>query len=464
MCPPGTGHSGPTWPIGSAPKNPSGGLRWTETDREITRLALPALGALIAEPLYVLADTAVVGNLGTPQLGGLALASQVLLSFHALMIFLAYGTTAAVSRLMGAGRDSEAAHQAVQSIWLAFGVGVVGAGVIYTASDPLLEVLGGTGETFENASTYLNVSLLGLPAMLMSLACVGYLRGLQDTVRPLIVAGVTAVLNVVLELFLIYQLDYGIGASALSTVVAQWLGAAMYLGWVARAVRSHGVALLPSATAMGRVAKVAGDLFIRTAALRASFTVATAAAARMGEVELAAHEISFQLWILVALALDAVAIAGQAMMGRLLGAGDAQAARRVGNRMLQWGAVTGALFGAIMLGLRPWLPEIFSNDPAVVGLTGFLILHLALMQPINGAVFALDGILIGAGDMRFLAWAMTGAAALFVPLVLLIPALDLGIGWLWGAIWVLMVARLISLLWRFKGDAWLRVVGSGLTT
>ncbi len=428
---------------------------WTETDRDITRLALPALGALVAEPLYILADTAVVGHLGTPQLAGLSLASQALLTFHAVMIFLAYGTTAAVSRLLGAGDHGEAARQAVQSIWLALGAGMAGAGLLYVLTDPILELLGGEGEVLRNARVYLRVSLPGLPAMLIALACVGYLRGLQDTVRPLVVAVTTAILNLVLELVLIYGFDQGIGASALSTVVAQWVGAGLYIWWVAAAVRGHSVRLRPDLSALRRQMVVAGDLFVRTSALRGSFTVAVAAAARIGDADLAAHEITFQLFFLMALALDAVAIAGQAMMGRFLGADDRSGARHVGQRMVQWGLVTGALAGGLILATRQWLPDIFSDDPAVLSLTSFLLVHLALLGPLAGLVFALDGILIGAGDMRFLAVAMVGAALLFVPLALAVPALGWGIGWVWGAIWVLMATRAAALVWRFRTDAWL---------
>ena len=431
-------------------------LRWTDTDRDIARLAVPAFGALVAEPLYILADTAVVGHLGTTQLAGLALAGQALLSIHAVSIFLAYGTTAAVSRLLGADQHGQAAFQAVQSIWLALGIGISGAIGLWLAADPILELLGGDGDVLTNARVYLLVSLPGLPAMLISLACVGYLRGLQDTVRPLIVAVVTAIGNLVLELVLIYGFDQGIGASALSTVVAQWVGALLYLRWVYAAVAEHDVALRPELGTLRRQLVVAGDLFLRTAALRASFTVAVAAAARIGDTELAAHEIAFQLWFLVALSLDAVAIAGQAIVGRHLGAGDVAETRRVANRMVQWGLATGAIACLLLLAVRPWLPEVFSSDDAVVSLAGFLILHLALLGPLSGLVFTLDGILIGAGDMRFLAIAMAGAAAIFIPAALAVPALDLGIGWVWGAIWLLMVARAIPLTVRFRGSAWLR--------
>lgn len=436
------------------------GLRWSALDKEIVRLAVPAFGALIAEPLYVLADTAVVGNIGTSELGGLALASQALLTLHAVMIFLAYGTTAAVSRLLGAGDEREAAHQAVQGLWLAFAAGIVLAAVLWFMTDPALRLLGAEGEILTNGRIYLRISLFGLPAMLLALAGVGYLRGLQDTTRPLVVAVVTAVGNVVLESVLIFGLDFGIGASALSTVVAQWVGAAMYLLWIRRAVRSHAVRLSPDQATIRKLMKVAGDLFVRTAALRASFTIAAAAAARIGEADLGAHEITFQMWYLVALALDAIAIAGQAIVGRYLGAGDGDQAWRLGIRMIQWGLAAGTLACGLILLTRPFVPAIFSDDPAVVSLAGFLFLHLAFMQPINGVAFTLDGILIGAADMRFLAWAMVGAAAVFIPLAVMVPVLDLGIGWVWGSLWVLMVVRASTLTLRFRSRAWIRTGAS----
>jgi putative MATE family efflux protein len=340
-------------------------------------------------------------------------------------------------------------------MWLAVGSGVVGGALLALGARPVLTLLGGDGAVLDAALTYLRISVLGLPAMLLSLAAVGYLRGLQDTLRPFLVAVITAGGNLLLEIVLVFGFGLGIGASALSTVVAQWAGAAMYLRWVGRAVRVHGAPLRPEARGLRAQAAVAGDLFLRTAALRLSFTVAVAVAARLGTVEVGAHEIVFQIFLFVALALDAVAIAGQAIIGRVLGAGDTLGARRVGNRMVRWGVATGALATVGLLAARPWLPDLFSDDPAVISLVGFLLIHLALMQPLNGVVFALDGILIGAGDMRFLAWAMAGAAALFVPLTLAIPALGLGIGWLWGTLWVLMIVRAVSLLARFRSEAWM---------
>jgi|DEB0MinimDraft_10_1074344.scaffolds.fasta_scaffold00645_4 putative MATE family efflux protein len=434
-------------------------LGWGETDRQIVALALPAFGALIAEPLYILADTAVVGHLGTPQLGGLALASSLLLIAFAVFIFLAYGTTSAVARLLGAGQHRQAAHQAVQSVWLAFLLGLVISTVAFVFRRPLIELLGGQGEVASNAEIYLRISLLGVPAMLMSLAGVGYLRGLQDTRRPLYVAVATAVINLVIELLLINGMGFGIGASALSTVIAQWLSAGAFCVWIARAVSDHDVGLLPDWRIIGRLAGAGVDLLLRTTALRGGLTVTIAVAARIGTDDLAAHEIAFQIWSILAFALDAVAIAAQSMVARSLGAGDIAEARRLGDRMIRWGWWGGILLGLMVLVSSPVLPGLFSDDPAVIALSGFLLLHVALWQPINGVVFSLDGILIGAGDLRYLAVAMIAASSVLIGGAVLVLNQGLGIGWLWGALAAWMVVRCVTLLHRYRGDQWL-VVGA----
>src|SRR5215216_3408289 len=253
-------------------------------DREIAALAVPAPGALIAEPLYVLADTAVVGHLGTPQLGGLAVASSVLLTLYAVFIFLAYGTTAAVSRLLGAGDERAAAHQAVQSMWLALSIGVVVAVVGAALSGPLVTLMGADGAVRTN-------SLVGVPAMLLVLAGTGYLRGLQDTRTPLAVALGTGLLNLALEVGLIYGVGFGIGASAASTVVAQTVAAAVYVQRLGRAARRHRASLAPHPASLASLARVGRDLLIRTAALRAALVVATAVATRLGDTDVAAHQV-----------------------------------------------------------------------------------------------------------------------------------------------------------------------------
>lgn len=428
-------------------------------DREIARLAVPALGALVAEPLYVLADTAVVGNIGTDELAGLAVASSALLTGYAIFIFLAYGTTAAVSRLLGAGKEDEAATQAVQGLWLATVIGVVVAGVVVALADPIVTILGADGAVETNALVYLRISALGIPAQLLTFAGTGYLRGLQDTRTPLLVAVGAATANLVIELVLINGLGFGIGASALSTVTAQVGGALVYLRLITTATSRLGAALRPDWRAVRRLGRTGWDLLVRTLALRGSLTLFTAIAARIGAVEVGAHEVAFAVWSLLALALDAIAIAGQAMIGRFLGAGDTATAREVGRRMLQLGVVAGAIVGAVVLLTRPFVPDVFSGDQDVVSLAGFLLLFVAFLQPVNGAVFVLDGLLIGAGDMAFLAKAMVGAALAVVPLAVYVSVAGLGIGWVWGAITVLMVARLVVLAVRWRSGDW-AVVGA----
>lgn len=430
--------------------------RWLdERDREILRLAIPALGALTAEPLYVLVDTAVVGHLGREALGGLALASAVLLSANALLIFLAYGTTAAVARLTGAGEHREAAEQAVQSLWLAAGIGVVLAVVGWPATPALIALLGGSGEIAAQGERYLRISLLGLPAMLLMLSGVGYLRGLRDTTRPLAVALATAAMNLVIELVLIYGFDRGIGASALATVIAQWTGALVYLRWIGRATARHRVPRRPDRARIRALFRVGVALMARTTALRGSFVLATAVAARIGPVALAAHTIVFELWSFLAFAHDAVAIAAQALVGYALGAGDGAEARAVASRSVRFGLGSGTVLGLALLAGAAALPSLFTDDPEVLEVARFLMVPAAALQPLGAVVFALDGVLIGAGDLRYLAGAMVAAGLVFVAAATTVLALDLGVRWLWAALAVFMAARFVGLWVRYRGTGWL---------
>ena len=415
---------------------------------------MPAFGALIAEPLYVLADTAVVGHLGTPQLGGLAVASSVLLTGYAVFIFLAYGTTGAVARLIGAGNEREAAHHAVQGMWLALCIAAVLVPAGLLSGGWLVRALGASGELAINAEVYLRISMFGVPALLVTLAGTGYLRGRQDTFTPLVVAVASNVLNLVLELALINGLGFGIGASALATVIAQNAAAAVYVARVVRAVRKLDVGVRPDGRAISLLGRAGGALLLRTAALRGALTASTAIATRIGPVDVAAHQIAYELWNSLALALDAIAIAGQAIIGKELGAGDADEARAMGRRMLWLGLCAGVVLGSAVLVLHTVLPHVFSSDGRVLALAGFLLVHVAVLQPINGVVFVLDGILIGAGDLRYMAGAMVAAAAVFAAGGAAVLVLGLGIGWLWAAIGMFMVARLVGLGVRFRTGRW----------
>jgi putative MATE family efflux protein len=423
-------------------------------DREIVRLAVPAFGALVAEPLYVLADTAVVGHLGTTPLGGLAVASSVLLTGYAVFIFLAYGTTGAVARLIGAGDEAEAARQAVQGMWLAVAIAAVLVPAGYLSAGWIVRALGASGAVAENAEVYLRISVLGLPALLVTLAGTGYLRGRQDTITPLAVALGSNVVNLGLELGLIYGLGYGIGASALSTVLAQYLAMAVYVWRVVRAVRALDVGVRPDGRTVRALARTGGALLVRTAALRGALTAATAIAVRIGPVEVAAHQVAFELWNFLALALDAVAIAGQAIIGKELGAGRRDEAIAMGRRMLWFGGWVGVAFGVAIVALRTALPHLFTDDAAVLSLAAFLLWIVAVMQPVNGVVFVLDGVLIGASDLRYMAIAMTGAAAVFAIGGALVLGFGLGIGWLWATLAAFMLARLVGLGLRFRTGAW----------
>ncbi len=412
----------------------------------------------MAEPLYVLADTAIVGHLGTAPLGGLAVSSSALLMIYGLCFFLAYGTTASVARLTGAGEKERAMEQATQSLWLAGLLGVCLAILGYVFATPLLSAMGASGELLIQARIYLQVSMFGAPAMLIMMAGVGYLRGLKDTVRPLWIAVGTAGLNLVLEIIFIYGSGMGIGASAAATVIAQWVGALLYLLLIGQTIAAHQVPLKPNFRIIIQLLRVAVELFIRNLSLAGTFLVATSVATRIGDIDVAAHQVAYQAWFMLAMAMDAMAIAAQALVGNLLGAGESDQARRVGQRTIFWSVGIGILGGCTLAAIHTPLSHLFSGDQAVIALSGFLFIHVALMAPLSGVAFALDGILIGAGDQRFLAGVMTGAAMVTISLMVGTRFLDLGIGWLWATIWIFVGLRSLLLGLRFLRGRW-QVVG-----
>jgi putative MATE family efflux protein len=428
-------------------------LRRSKYDRQILALALPALGALAAEPTYLLVDTAIVGHLGTVELAALALAAAVLGVAVSLCNFLAYGTTSQVARQHGAGREAEAGETAAQALWLALAIGIVLGVALAAAAHPITQAMnGGPGPEADAAARYLRIASLGLPAALVALSGQGYLRGTGDLRSPLIILIVANLANVALELWLVYGLDKGLDGSALGTVIAQ-LGMGAAFAWLLLSAPAR--SRRPNFTVLRPLLRTGGHLLVRTGALLACFTLATAVAARFGTVALAANQIAFQMFVFLALILDAVAIAGQVMIGRLLGGGDGRGASEASRRMLWWSFVVGTGFGLILLAGSRAIPDLFTNDPTVVDAAADFWWLFALMQPIAALVFALDGILIGAGDTRFLALAMVGAAAIFIPVLMSALAFDWGLIGIWTALNVLMVARLAPLWRRFEGERWL---------
>ena len=424
-------------------------------DREILRLALPALGALAAEPLYVLVDTAIVGHLGRPQIAALGLAGTVLSGAFTIFNFLTYGTTAVVARASGAGQHERAARLAAQAFWVSLAIGLALLITLEAVAAPLLRGLGGHGQSGHDALVYFRIAAVGLPAALVALGGQGYLRGVSNLRRPLEVVVVANLVNVALEVLFVYGFHWGIAGSAAGTAIAQ---GGMGIAFARDLLRPRAGSRRPSLLEMRPMVRVGRQIFVRTTALYASFLVAASVLARMGDAEIGAHQIAFQLFVFLALVLDAVAIAGQVIVGRMLGAGDADGAHAAALRMIGWSTLLGAGFAALLLPLAHVVPRAFTGDPAVLAQAAKLWPFFALMQPLGGAVFALDGILIGAGDTAYLMWSMLAASAVFVAIAALSLALGWGIVGVWVGLDVLIVARLGLLGARFAGRRW-AVVG-----
>lgn len=428
--------------------------------RQILSLAVPAFLALVAEPLFLMVDAAVVGRLGVVPLAGLGAASSVLLTAAGVFVFLAYGTTSVVARKFGAGSWRGAIEVGVGGIWLAAGLGALAAVVVGLGAQPLARAFGSSPAALDEAVVYLRISALGLPAMLLVLAATGILRGLQDTRTPLVVSAIGFGANAVLSIALVLGVGLGIGGAAWGTVIAQWGMAFALLAVILRQGRGAGASLRPH---VGRVMAAALDgvpLLVRTLALRAIILLTVATAAAFGDVPLAAYQVTTTIWSLLVFALDALAIAGQALTGAQLGSGDAAGARAATALMVRWGVWGGVVLGLGLLALHRVLPALFTDDPAVRSAIAAGLVVVALCQPLSGYVFVVDGVLIGAGDGRWLAGSMTLVLIAYVPVVLLARAVggdhgpEAAVVTLWLAFTAFMVLRGACMAWRIRGDAW----------
>ncbi|MFJ3226267.1 MATE family efflux transporter [Streptomyces sp. NPDC086783] len=436
-----------------APAAPRSALR--RHDREIVALAVPAFGALVAEPLFVMADSAIVGHLGTAQLAGLGVASALLMTAVGVFVFLAYATTAAVARRVGAGDLRAAIRQGMDGIWLALLIGATVIAITLPTAPALVELFGASETAAPYAVTYLRISALGIPAMLVVLAATGVLRGLQNTKTPLYVAVAGFVANAALNVGLVYGAGLGIAGSAWGTVIAQFGMAASYLYVVVRGARKHGASLRPDLGGIRACAQAGAPLLVRTLSLRAILLISTAVAAGLGDADMAAHQIIVSLWNLLAFALDAIAIAGQAIIGRYLGAEDAEGARDACRRMVQWGIAVGIVLGLLVVLTRPLFLPLFTSDSVVQNTALPALLVVAIAQPVSGIVFVLDGVLMGAGDGPYLAGAMVLTLAVFAPVALLVPVLGGGLTALWLAMTFMMTMRLLTLWLRSRSGRWI---------
>ena len=429
-------------------------------NREILRLAVPALGSLIAEPMFLIVDSALVGHLGVVPLAGLGIASAVLQTIVGLMVFLAYSTTPAVARRFGAGEHKGAVRAGIDGLWLALALGTVLAVVGSLTTPWLVSLFGADAAVSEQAVIYLQLSMWGLPAMLIVFAATGLLRGMQDTVTPLWIAGLGFGLNALLNWLFIYGFGWGIAGSAAGTVVAQWAMVGAYAFVVGQLARRHEASVLPQREGLRGSARAGWWLFLRTVSLRIAFLATVYVATGLGTDELAGWQVAFTIFSTAAFALDALAIAAQALVGRGLGADDEPFVRRVLGRTVAWGAWFGVLVGGLIAALSGVIGLVFTGSHDVAALVQPALLVLAVAQPVCGVVFVLDGVLMGAGDARYLAIAGGLNLVPYVPALVAVwiahPTGAEGLAWLAACFFgVYMLARLGTLGWRIRRSAWL---------
>ena len=438
-----------------------------QADREIWRLAVPAFLALVAEPLFLIADSAVVGHLGTRQLAGLGVAGVVLQTITGLCVFLAYGTTAAVARRIGAGDTRGALAQGIDGLWLALVIGVLVTLPCMLLAHPLVRIAGAASAVADQGATYLRIAAVGITPLLLMLAATGVLRGLQDTRTPMAVAITGNLLNIVLNVLLVYAAGLGLRGSAIGSVCAQLLAACALVTVVVRGSRrdSPGISLRPDLAGIRQAARAGVALVVRTLTLRVALLATTFAVSRTGSghdqaAALAAHQVAFTLWTFLAFVLDAIAIAAQAITGRALGAGDSTAVRAATIRMVWWGVIVGVASGVLLAAGSPLLGALFTDDADVRHRLVTVLLIAAVAEPICGVVFVLDGVLIGAGDGRYLAWGGLVVLVAYLPMLALAIVLGGGLAWVWAVFSaVFMGARFVVLTLRARGGRWL-VVGA----
>jgi putative MATE family efflux protein len=423
----------------------------TATFRRIAALALPALVVLAAEPLYLLVDTAVVGHLGRVPLASLAIGGTVLAVTAWLGTVLAYGTTGRAARSFGAGSRRTAVEEGVQATWLALVAGLGMLVAVQLLAYPVTRALAGDPEVAAGAETWLRIASLGIPFILVVFAGNGWMRGVQETRRPLYYVLGANLLSAALCPLLVYPAGLGLAGSAVANVAAQLAGGALFL----RALVRERSPLQPRWDLLRKQLVLGRDLLVRGVTFQICFLSAAAVASRFGAASVAAHQIALQLWMFTALALDAVAIAAQSLIGAALGSHDIAGARTTAGRIAWIGGICGLAFAAVVGALAVVLPRLFTSDAAVIEQAHIVWPWFVAMLPLGGVVFALDGVFIGAGDARYLR-NLTIVAGLcgFLPMIWASLLLDWGLTGVWAGLTLFVVLRLIALLWRLRNDAW----------
>ncbi len=389
-------------------------------DRQIFALALPALGALIAEPIFLATDTAMVGHLGPDALAGLAIAGSLLQTMIGLMIFLAYATTPLVARRWGAGDLAGAYSTGLASVFLAALLGVILVIIGLLLGPLMIAAMNPTPTVAEAAGSYFYIAMIGVPPMLMVLALTGLLRGLHDTRTPLYVSVIGFGLNILLNFILIYGLDFGIVGSAAGLALVQWLMFFALAAVVWMRVKSSKISLRLKIGEVITNLKIGFWLFLRTITLRLALLASVVVGTAMGTTSLAAYQIIFTLFSIAAFALDALAISAQAMVGKSLGEQNPEQTRAIINRTIRWGIISGIFLTIIWLLLTPVLGYLFTTDAAVLELLPWALVILAISMPLSGYVFVLDGVLMGAADVKYLAWAGVINSVVYLPLLAII--------------------------------------------
>jgi putative MATE family efflux protein len=410
------------------------------TDRRIVRLAIPALGSLAVEPLYLLVDTAIVGRLGTAQLGGLALAGTELGFVVAGCNFLTYGTTERVARRLGAGRTADAADVGVQATWLAVIIGVVVAPLVALTAPAVAGALGGSGAVLDHAISYLRIAAVGIPFVVFALAAQGVQRGGADYRTPLVILLLSNAVNTVLEVLFVFGFDWGIPGSAWSTVIAQVAAGVAF----ALVIRRHLVPARhrrPHAGAMAPLLTAGKHLLLRVGSMMVVISGATAVAARTDEPTLAAHQIGASLLLFLSLALDALAIPAQTLVADELGRHSLSGAAELSRRASWLSVVVAGVLAVVLAAVAPVLPHAFSADAAVIERATSIVWWLAVMLVPAAIAFAYDGVLIGAADYRFLGLAALGYLAAMIPVAAVVLAAQWGVAGIWGGLTAWMVLR-----------------------